>query len=496
MGFPIKNGVNADEVAVNANKQASVILETDAATKPQYVGAVRAFAENDPGDETGAAYLKSGEVSQDYRSRVGLDTVLFSYTFNATTQNTGLWKHAFTTMTMTQSAGFLNVNAAGTSTVSGNFAYLQTWRYFPLIGTAPICVELTGAFTMLPTVNEIFLYGLGVATGAAEPVDGIWLELTSDGLKGCIRYNSGVTNKQTLITGANLATKLPINSNAKYAIVIGEREIEYWIEDVLYGEQPIPTGQGQAFLSTSLPLFIQKYNGNTVGSSPNSIFKVGDVTVTLMDIASNKTWAGQMAGSGLGLQTLDGGTFTNGAQQIQWANTALPTAAVGTNTTAALGAFLGGIFQLNAAATSATDIVISSYQNPLGGVNQTGRTMYLRGIQVDLVNAGAANSATVPTTYAVAVSWGSTAASLVTTESASFATGTTKIRRVQPLGVLTMPINAVVGQAAPATCQLDFEAPIVVNPGEFVGVIVKILSGAATASQVLQFVISPNLYHE
>jgi hypothetical protein len=387
------------------------------------------------------------------------------------------------------------VNAASTSTVSGNFAYLQTWRYFPLIGTAPVCVEFTGAFTMLPTVNEIFLYGLGVATGAAEPVDGIWLELTSDGLKGCIRYNSGVTAKKTLITGVNLATDLPLNSNSKYTIVIGEREIEYWIDDVLYGEQVIPTGQGQAFLSTSLPLFIQKYNNALVGSSPNSILKVGDVTVTLMDIAANKTWAGQMAGTGLGLQTLDGGTFTNGAQQIQWANTALPTAAVGTNTTAALGAFLGGIFQLNAAATSATDIVISSYQNPLGGVNQTARTMYLRGIQVYLVNAGAANSATVPTTYAVAVAWGSTSVSLAATESASFTTGTTKIRRIQPVGVIGIPVNAVIGQQGTST-QFDFEAPIVVNAGEFVGVIVKILSGAATPSQVLQFVVSPNLYHE
>jgi len=481
------------EQEVNSFNAAKVVLETDAATNPTNVGVVRAFQENDPGTKTGTPYLKSGEISQDYRTRVGVDTVLFTHTFNATTQNTGLWKHAFTTMTMTQSAGFLNVNAAGTSTVSGNYAFLQSWRYFPLIGTAPVCVELTGSFTMLPTVNEVFLAGLGVAVAAAEPADGVWFELTSDGLKGCIRYNSGVVAKTTLIA---TVADIPLNSNAKYAMVIGEREVEYWIDDVLYGEQILPVAQGQAFLSTTLPLFITKYNAALVGSSPNMIVKVSDVTVTLMDIATNKTWASQMAGSGLGLQTLDGGTYTNGAQQIQWANTTLPTAAAGTNTTAALGAFLGGIFQLNAAATSATDIVISSYQNPLGGVNQTARTMFVRGIAVDLVNAGAANSATVPTTYAVALAWGSTAASLATTESASFATGTTKIRRVQPLGVLTIPVSAVIGQAAPMTCNFDFEAPVVVNPGEFVGVIVKILSGAATASQVLQFVVSPNLYHE
>ena len=483
MSIRIKGSTHEQEV--NSFNAAKVVLETDVNSNAGNVGAIRSFQENDPGSKTGLPYLKSSEVSQDYRSRVGVDTVMFSYTFNAITQNTGLWKHAFTTMTMTQSSGFLNVNAAGTSTVSGNFAYLQTWRYFPLIGTAPICVEITGQITMLPQANEVFLCGLGVTTGATEPVDGVWFELTSNGLQGCIRYNSGVTNKVELISSADLATNLPLNSNAKYSIVVGEREIEYWIDDVLYGEQLIPVSQGQAFLSTSLPLFILKYNNALVGSSPNMIIKVGDVTVTLMDIATNKTWAGQMVGTGLGLQSLDGGTFTNGAQQIQWANTALPTAAAGTNTTAALGAFLGGIFQLNAAATSATDVIISMYQNPLGGVNQTARVMHIRGIQIDLVNAGAANSATVPTTYAVALAWGSTSASLATTESASFATNTTKIRRVQPLGTLSMPVNAVVGQQAPYPCQFDFEAPVIVNPGEFVGVIVKILSGAATASQVL-----------
>lgn len=70
-----------------------------------------------------------------------------------------------------------------------------------------------------------------------------------------------------------------------------------------------------------------------------------------------------------------------------------------------------------------------------------------------------------------------------------------KIRRPQPIGVIGLPISAVVGQQG-SSIQFDFEAPIIVNPGEFVGIFGKILSGAATASQVLQFVISPNLYHE
>ena len=456
-------------------------------------GAVRLFCENDPGTVTGTPYLKSPEVSPDFRMRVGFDTILFTDTFNATAQNTGNWKHAFTTMTMTQSAGFLNINAAGTSTVANNFAYLQSWRYFPLIGTAPLAVEFTGQITALPTANEIFLAGMGVAQAAAEPVDGAWFELTSDGLKGCLRYNSGTVAKTTLMSDVS---GFPLNSNAKYVMVVGEREIEYWIDDVLYGEIEMPNGQGQPFMTTALPLFMQKYNSGTVGSSPNMIVKVGDISITLMDINANMTWANQMANCGYGLQGQNGGTMGN--SMVQWVNAGLPTAAAATNTTAALGAFLGGSFLMNAPATSTTDLIVSAWQNPIGGVNQTPRTLKLRGIKIDCVNTVAA-VATTATTFAVAIAWGAVqvniAASLTGTETASFATNTTKIRRIQPLGVIHFPVAAVIG--APATpIQFDFEAPLVINPGEWIQIIAKPLVGTATLTEVFHWIISPNLYHE
>jgi hypothetical protein len=368
---------------------------------------------------------------------------------------------------------------------------LQSWRYFPLLGTAPLAVEFTGQITAYPTANEIFQAGMGVCTGAAEPVDGIWFELTSAGLYGVIRYNSGVATKTELISAANL-TNLPINANAKYVAVVGEREIEWWINDTLYGESLVPNANGQPFLTSALPVFMQKYNSALVGSSPNMIVKVGDISVTLMDMNANMSWANQMSSCGLGLQGLNGGTM--GSPQVQWANTALPTAAAATNTTAALGAFLGGIFQMNAPATGATDLIVAGYQNPIGGVNQTPRTMKIHGMKVDCVNLGAA-VATTATTFAVALAWGSTALTLLTTEAGSFVNNTTKVRRIQPMGVINFPVAAAIGAAA-TPIQFDFEAPIVINPGEFVQIIAKPLIGTATASEVFAWIVSPNLYHE
>lgn len=489
MSFEItfRGAATGNGAEVDANGRQLVRLPDN--STPANVGGVRFFSENDDGAQTGTPYNKSPETSQDFRVRVGMDTVVFTDTFNATAQNTGTWKHAFTTMTMTQSAGFLNVNAAGTSTVSGNYAYLQSWRYFMLIGTAPLAMEWTVQADKTPTANEVIQFGFGVATGAADPVDGVWFEYTSAGLVGVIRYNSGAQQKTAAFMDP---ATFGLNTTRKCVAVVGEREVEWWIDDVLYAEQMIPAAQSQPFLTTALPLFVQKYNNALVGSSPNVIFKVGDVTVSLMDIASNQTWANQMASMGLGMQGMNGGTM--GSPQVQWSNTALPAAAAATNTTAALGAFLGGIFQMNAPATSATDVIISSYQNPAGGVNQTPRTMRLRGIKVTMVNSVAA-VATTPTTLALAVAWGGTALTLAQAETGSFVTATAKARRIQPIGVVSLPIGAVPG-AISNEVQFDFEAPLVINPGEFVQVVGKILMGTATATEVLQFVVAPNLYHE
>lgn len=492
MSVIIKGGDSSDLATVTSDKNLKVttplVTTLAGASTASQVGAVRSFAENDPGTVTGSPLLKSGEVSEDFRQRVGVDTVIFNDTFNATAQNTANWRHSFTTMTMTQSAGFLNVNAAGTSTVASNYAYLNSFRYFPLIGTAPLSVEFSCAFSELPIANEVLQFGMGIATGAADPIDGVWFEYTSAGLKGVTRYNSGTAVKTDLVAS------LSVNVTRHFTIVVGEDEVEFWVDDVLYGVQTVAAGQGQPFMTSALPIFMQKYNNGTVGASPNLIARFGDVSVSIMDIATNQTWANQMSSWGLGLQGQNGGTM--GSSQVQWANTALPTAAAATNTTAALGAFLGGIFLMNAPATSATDVIIASWLNPAGGVNQTPRTIKLRGVKIDCVNSVVA-VATTATTFAVALAWGGTQLSLgtVTADTGSFVNNTAKARRIQPLGVISFPVAAAVGAAA-TPIQFDFEAPIVINPGEYLQVVAKILVGTATATEVFQWVISPNLYHE
>lgn len=485
MSFTLQGGTSGHKAEVNnAGEQ---LVAFPHAEHPNRVGAVRNMQENDTGSITGTPKLKSAEASRDYRLRVGLDTMLHNDEFNATAQNTSLTRHVFTTMTATLGGGSLLFNANSTLGATTGVQH-STWRVFPIIDTAPLYPNHTINFTATPLANQVVEWGLFPHNnGTAAPTDGVYWRYTSAGLIGVQNFNGVETPTSVLVAS------IPANDTRKFVIVLGEKAVEWWMDDVLLAEQAVAAGQNKPCLSCALPISMQFRNSGAVTGAPVMQAKLWDWSVSLADVATNKPWAGQMSGMGLSAyQGQNGGTV---GQTALWANTALQAAAAGTNTTAALGTGLGGIFQLNAPATSATDVIISSYQNPAGGVNQTPRTLVLRGCWIDAVNQGAA-VATTPSTFALALAFGHTNVSLATAETGSLVTATAKAPRRMPLGVISLPIGTVIGGQAPRGIYVDFESPVVVNPGEFVAVVTKILTGTATASQVIQFVIGFNGYME
>jgi len=138
-----------------------------------------------------------------------------------------------------------------------------------------------------------------------------------------------------------------------------------------------------------------------------------------------------------------------------------------------------------ATATAATDLIVTSYQVPAGTVAVQGRALRLHGVKISAANLGAA-VATTATTLAWSLAFGHTAVNLATTESASFATGTTKAPRREALGIQYWPVGAAIG-ATPQNgdVYMAFSRPIYVNPGEFIAVAAKFLVGTATASQTI-----------
>lgn len=455
-------------------------------TDPAAVGSAIIASENDSGSFTGSATLVSPETAQDFRLRVGIDTVMFSDTFNAAAQNTSNWSYANSTMTYTQpSLGYAQLGTVQ-GTANGHFAAVRSYQYFPVIGTAPLAMEFTGGqFTSTYAANEIVDFGLGLVATAAAPAEGAYFRLTSGGVTCCRSFNG--TEVAQLVT----ATPSTLAQMDKYAIVVGERAIQFWRNDILLYNMATTSTNGQPFMQGSLPIFFAKRCTGAVSNT--NVFRISDVTVSLMDIQAPKPWshqmatAGQMAYEGQNGHTLGTtqfvGTITTGSSPQN------PTAAGGSNTTPnAVG--LGGLGAWTTLAAAATDFIATSYQNPAPTINITGRNLIITGVTIQTINIGAA-VATTPTTLLWSIGYGHTAASMQTAEAAATHTP----RRIQ-LGYQSAPVAAAIGAIYAPDIVRVFNSPIVIRPGCFINTFMKVRVGTATVSQVIEYCVQFDGYWE
>ena len=490
----IDSGNNsAGKVNVDANYNLKVTLPTTDA----YTGKARMMSENDDGLYiSGTPYLKSPETSSDYRLRVGTDSLLFEDALNATTQNTNLWSYVFNTMTAAQpGAGTVNFSAVQ-GTTSAHGAYMRTFQYFPLVNTAPMAVEFYGgSFTSPLVAGEIFLMGLGIPGAATtKPTDGVWFRLSTAGLEGVIAYNNSETGPGVIFPFASISSDVIY----KFTIVVGESGVEFWINDHLISDYPIPSGNPLPFINVSLPVFMMKYNTGAV-SNTNTI-RISRVGVSLMDIASNKGWSQSLSTMARSLYAGQNGNTMGSNSGNLVATAAIPGTQAGSNTAPnAAMAGLGGLFQMTNQASNpgaSGTMVAQYYQNPASTINITGRNLVITGCRIDATNYGAASSGTA-TTLLWGVAYGHTSISLATAETASFATATTHSPRHVPLGMNYIPAGAVIGQAYSNPIIADFTAsPIVVRPGEYLSATVRFLVGTATGSQTVVYTVLYTGYFE
>ena len=496
MAIKVAGGVSNTLAEVSIRNQLKIQPEVDAENNPSHVGAVKIFTENDSGSLTGTPYIKSPEVSPDFRQRVGIDTLLFEDTFNATAQNTSLWSYTFATLTAAQlGAGTVNFSTVQ-GTTSAHGANMRTFQYFPLTNTAPLAIEFTGGSFVSPMVSgEVWAAGIGLPGSAILlPTDGIYWKLTTAGLEGILSFNNTPVSTGVIYPFSSIV----LDTMAKYVIVIGEREIEFWVNDVFLGHLDIPNGNAVPWLGVSAPIFMMKYNTGAV-SNTNQI-RVARVGVTLLDVASNRAWGVSLATMGRHASTGQNG-HTIGTTAGNYSGTSAIAATQAGSNTAANASFagLGGIFQMTAAAGTAAgsgDLVASYYLNPASTINITGRNLIITKCKINAVNYGAV-VATTPTTLVWGLFYGSTAITLAQAESASFTTATAHAPRKIPLGINYVPVGAVVGQPYSAEVGEDFTvAPIVVRPGEYIGTTVRFLVGTATASQTVVYTVTFGGYWE
>lgn len=476
-GFRVEGNTSGNVAEVTAANELKVALATTAGASTP---AVAMLTENDAGGATGTRSFGAPETDDDSRFRIAHESIFDCETFNYTAQSTGKHIYRNTTMANSWTAAGLTTNSANitTTTTGSSFA---TYAEFPILGASQLYCEIEGSFNAQPTTNSIIDFGLAriATTNPFAPTDGVYFRLNSSGLFGVINSNGSETTTS--------AFDFAYTNNRKYQFIIAmhERSVKFWIDGDLYATIETPGGQGQPCMSGSLPFSVRHaIVGGAAGGALSFVLNDYTVSVGGPNIAQTPSILGQRVyGS---YQGLSGGTMGSLAT---YPNSTNPTAAAPSNTalTANLPAGLGGQGAVTAAVAAVTDGIWGSYQVPAGTANVQGRRLVLRGVRVSALNTGAA-VATTATALQFSLAFGHTAVSLATSEAA-----TTKAPRRIPLGHMTWPVGAAIGQG-PQDGELfiDFgDAPVFINPGEFVALVGKFLVGTATASQTISFVWQP-----
>ena len=476
-GFRVE-GVGGNLVEVDTGNNVQAALTNTASL----MGSVKLFSQVDSGD---GSCLKPPETSTDYRMRSGIDTYLFVDYFNNTVQNTSLWKHTFSTMTMTEpGAGVLTCNANSTGTTATGCS-LQTWRYFTLIPQAPLCIEIKLELTAAPVVNQIFEFGQFIATTTTAPADGIYWRYSTSGLYGVLNFNNSE------ILTAQLAASLSIGAPHTLRMIVDTRETAFFIDGLYVADFPTPVGYGAPYMTSALPICIQQRNGGTVTGSPQMQVNVGSVSVIMVDIHSAKPWPHILGGMGLHCSQAPNGQ-TIGQTAFYANNLAAGAGNLPSNTTNANFVGLGGQFSGTYTSSLAVNVdgIIASFLNPAGTINITPRTLYITGVWIHSAVTTVLVVAT-PLILLYALRYGSNGSNgtLAGSESASFTNNTVKIPRVVPIGTEVWASNAAVGILGATSPIIQyFDSPIVVSPGEYVEVSAKNMTTVLTSGVITHLI--------
>lgn len=483
-GIRLEGNTSGHVAEVDASNNLNVTLPQDL-TKAGYAVLT---AESDSGTITGTPTRRTINVSQGHRLSVGLDTILFDYTFNAAAQDTGTWKFAVNAaMTAAQSGGLLTLNNALTVTTLAS-ASMSSWRYFTQVSNAALVIHGSIQVSAIPLANQVMEFGLFVP--AATILDGVYFRYTNAGLLGNINYNGA-----EISTGTLLSNMVP-NTTYQFQIVCGETNTEFWIDIndgnglKLYTMLSTPAPIGDSFASCALPITIQQRNGLAIGAGTQMQVKMSDCNIIQRSLNLEIPFNTQQIFQKGSHQGLPGGTM---GQLTNMTNSLAPGAGVAmTNTTAALGATLGGQFAALPTLAANTDGIVCGYQVPVGGVAQTPRTLIVTGIHISSMVTTALTGG--PVQYFYSLAFGSTALSLATTETASFVGPTTKIPRRIPIGLETFASAAAIGVVGTSGgINILLNSPIIINPGEFIVLAAKNV-GTVTTLGVITFLVTFDHY--
>jgi len=477
-------GNPSNNSAGHVNVTADYALKVAPTTTLADTGVVQGAGNSGSAADYGGSLIRSHEVDSDWKLRVGQDVELYNRSFAITVQ-TPDYQSTVNTHTMTWTVAnnlLLNAN----SSLSGN-SIIQTFEMFtvPIEGT--IYAKARFKFTSWGATNNNVEFGLrNTAIGTLAPTNGVFLRFTAGELKLYVVANSVDIATSAALATASVPNGLVINETNNYVLGISRSRVNLWINNNYFGGVDIPPAGSNMGISqySSLTMFLQNAHTTTgvgvqqVSVSDWSVSSAGVSVHAQMPASHIVARCGAYSWPRLPLQQATGGNWTN--------SLAVPTASLSNTAVSTTG--WGGIFKFAATASGATDYVLQGLTQD-AALPVHGATYIWTGASVFVWSDGAVNSATVPTTLFFAASAGSSGISLATS---STVTGREPARAT--IGGIQVPINAVVGQAGDRNIEVTFESPLAAPPGTFAQFIMRIASGAATASQFINVAWTPRGY--
>lgn len=481
-GFPVAGAVSGNLVEVNSDNELLTAL-TKILGKAGF--ALNAVEPHD-GSLGVAKVQRKIHGSIENRLAVGMDTLLWDDVFIGANINMSRYQGSVVTQTLGQTGGLLTLNTGGSvATTTG--CQIKTYRTFPVIGNFSTTVDFSFSLNLVPQTNNVIEIGLGLpaATNPFAPTDGVYMQIDAAGALQLVCNFNGSLTTSGAITFSWTASKVYHGE-----IVIHRDRAELWIDGVLYGVvlRSSANTAGQLSINASAHLYARHIN--VAGTTGAQKLNLANWSVSINDVNASRLWPTTQGGMGLNSINLPDGVAAGMSANI--VNSTIPTSATLSNTAAGY-ATLGGNWQFAAVAGAETDYALFGYQVPVPAITQNGKNLLIRGIRIEAFNMVAA-VATTPTLLNWYLGVGSTAVSLATADSSGAATGTRAPRRI-PIGVQSLPIGSVAGFAA-VPVDINFDAPLLCEPGTFVHIILRMPVATATATEIIRGTVALNAYWE
>lgn len=393
--------------------------------------------------------------------------------------NTQQWAQTLTTMTATQAARVVTLNANNTTTTT-TVATHTSLAVFPKIREAAL--RLSGRFRFSWQASGATMQvGFGVAGTTVEQVqNGVFFRVTVAGaVELVIAANSA--DVVTLATGVSVGAGAGNLNPARWydvdlfvlddavRLVVHHSDGTTATTPVIDSTLSYAAAQTTDTLLRALPVMVRVLNVTAPATASQLLYS--GICVMQQDVEEGRPLAHALARSGR--STLI--NASSGAQLANYANSAAPASATLSNTAAGY-TTLGGQWQFAAVGGAETDFALFAFTVP------TGYTLHVTGVRIDSWVMGAA-VATTPTL----LQWFVGRAAAVTLATNSF-------RRT--IGAMSFPVGAAIGATADKSLVWTTDTPLVVESAQVFHLGLKMPVATATASSIIRGVATIDGYLE